>query len=227
MRKIWVCRCTEYGHLDGGESARLVATLRAQGDSVELIDDLCHTAALDSGRMRELASYDVGIACYPRAVKALFARWGLTAPRVLNLRTGNASSLAGELGVSEVMPGAAAEAVVESEASGWVAWYPVIDYPRCVSCGKCVDFCMFGVYFKEGGRVAVEKPENCKTNCPACARMCPAQAIIFPKVGEVPINGAEPVETGKVDAKATAGLMDKLKARNAAGKPRLFKDDPQ
>jgi len=213
--------------LDRGELSRLVAALRAQGDAVELIDDLCHTAALDSGRMRELASFDIGIACYPRAVKALFSRWSLVAPPVLNLRTESAEALAGELGVSAALSEAAAGAEGECKAAGWVAWYPVIDYPRCVSCGKCVDFCMFGVYFKDGGRVAVGKPENCKTNCPACARMCPAQAIIFPKAGEVPINGAEPVASGKGDAKASAGLMDKLKARNASGKPKLFKDDPQ
>jgi NAD-dependent dihydropyrimidine dehydrogenase PreA subunit len=224
MRKIWLCKCAEYGHVDKGESARLAAALRAHGDTVELIDDLCHAAALDSERMQELASFDIGIACYPRAVKALFARWGLTAPPVLNLRTGSASALAKELGVSEVP----AAPFGESEAPEWIAWYPVIDYSRCVGCGKCVDFCMFGVYSKkDGNKVAVEKPANCKTNCPACARMCPAQAIIFPKVGEVPINGAEPVATVKRDTKSTTGLMDKLKARNAAVKPMLFKDDPQ
>ncbi len=227
MRKIWVCRCAEYGHLDRGGAACLVAALRAKGDTVELVDDLCHTAALDSGRMRELSGYDYGIACYPRAVKALFARWGLPAPPLLNLRTSTASALGVELGVLETMPEASVELEGVPGAFSWVAWYPVIDYDRCVVCGKCVDFCMFGVYFREEGRVAVGKPENCKTNCPACARMCPAQAIIFPKVGELPINGAEPVDTGKRDAKPTAGLMEKLKARNAAGKPRLFKDDPQ
>ena len=34
-------------------------------------------------------------------------------------------------------------------------------------------------------------PQSCKNNCPACARICPEAAIIFPKVGESPINGAE------------------------------------
>ncbi len=38
--------------------------------------------------------------------------------------------------------------------------------------------------------MVVAHPESCKNNCPACARICPETAIIFPKVGESPINGA-------------------------------------
>ena len=68
-----------------------------------------------------------------------------------------------------------------SQDSDWQAWYPVIDYSRCTSCGQCADFCLFGVYEKTGDSVKVVNPENCKNNCPACARICPATAIIFPK----------------------------------------------
>ena len=31
--------------------------------------------------------------------------------------------------------------------------------------------------------------ESCKTNCPACSRVCPEAAIIFPKYASGPING--------------------------------------
>jgi NAD-dependent dihydropyrimidine dehydrogenase PreA subunit len=68
----------------------------------------------------------------------------------------------------------------------------VLDYARCTSCGQCFEFCLFGVYTKTSeGKVLVAHPESCKNNCPACARICPEAAIIFPKVGESPINGAE------------------------------------
>jgi len=108
---------------------------------------------------------------------------------------------------------------------GWIAWYPVLDYGRCVNCGQCVDFCMFGVYTRDERGVHVTQPDACKTNCPACARMCPARAIMFPKIKEEPINGAEPVGAAKpVAASRPGGLMDALRTRNAV-KKRLFKDD--
>ena len=63
----------------------------------------------------------------------------------------------------------------------WPSWFPVIDYSRCTSCGQCADFCLFGVYEKDNGKVKVSHPQECKNNCPACARICPQTAIIFPK----------------------------------------------
>jgi NAD-dependent dihydropyrimidine dehydrogenase PreA subunit len=65
--------------------------------------------------------------------------------------------------------------------SDWISWFPVIDYSRCSGCGQCADFCLFGVYEKSEGRVNVINPVECKNNCPACARICPQTAIIFPK----------------------------------------------
>lgn len=67
------------------------------------------------------------------------------------------------------------------EDSGWPSWYPVIDYQRCTACGQCADFCLFGVYEKSDSLVKVVHPRGCKNNCPACARICPSTAIIFPK----------------------------------------------
>ena len=40
-------------------------------------------------------------------------------------------------------------------------------------------------------RIRVVHPQHCKHNCPACARPCPATAIIFPKYDRSPINGGE------------------------------------
>lgn len=76
-----------------------------------------------------------------------------------------------------------------SVEEGVDAWYPVLDKTRCTECGKCHDFCLFGVYAVENKKVRVMKPQNCKNNCPACARMCPSKAIIFPKYEKSPING--------------------------------------
>jgi Pyruvate/2-oxoacid:ferredoxin oxidoreductase delta subunit len=74
----------------------------------------------------------------------------------------------------------------------WVPWFPVIDRSRCKNCKQCLDFCLFGTYaLSADGKVRVEHPDHCKTNCPACARVCPQMAIIFPKHPEGPIDGAE------------------------------------
>lgn len=70
-------------------------------------------------------------------------------------------------------------------------WYPVIDYSRCTNCLECLDFCLFGVYGADGdGRITVENQDNCKKGCPACSRVCPHQAIIFPEYKTAAIAGA-------------------------------------
>jgi Pyruvate/2-oxoacid:ferredoxin oxidoreductase delta subunit len=60
-------------------------------------------------------------------------------------------------------------------------WYPVMDGSRCINCGHCLQFCLFGVYGTgSDGQVDVRNPDQCKTGCPACARICPQSAIMFP-----------------------------------------------
>jgi Pyruvate/2-oxoacid:ferredoxin oxidoreductase delta subunit len=60
-------------------------------------------------------------------------------------------------------------------------WYPVVDESRCTNCQHCLQFCISGVYdTDETGRVRVVVPDNCKPGCPACARICPNSAIMFP-----------------------------------------------
>ena len=71
-------------------------------------------------------------------------------------------------------------------------WYPVIDYSRCTNCMECIDFCLFGVYGVDGlDRILVEQQDNCKKGCPACSRVCPENAIIFPLHKSDAIAGAE------------------------------------
>lgn len=70
-------------------------------------------------------------------------------------------------------------------------WYPVIDYSRCTNCMECIDFCLFGVYgVDQLDRILVENQDNCKRGCPACSRVCPEQAIIFPDFKTPAIAGA-------------------------------------
>ncbi len=70
-------------------------------------------------------------------------------------------------------------------------WYPVIDYSRCTNCLECIDFCLFGVYGIDGvERISVENQDNCRKGCPACSRVCPEQAIMFPDYKTPAIAGA-------------------------------------
>jgi NAD-dependent dihydropyrimidine dehydrogenase PreA subunit len=70
-------------------------------------------------------------------------------------------------------------------------WYPVVDYSRCTNCLECLDFCLFGVYgVDEYDRIFVENQDQCKKGCPACSRVCPEQAIMFPEYKTAAIAGA-------------------------------------
>ena len=56
---------------------------------------------------------------------------------------------------------------------------------------ECLDFCIFGVYgVDDDGHVLVENPESRKKGCPACSRVCPEHAILFPMHRVPAIAGA-------------------------------------
>jgi Pyruvate/2-oxoacid:ferredoxin oxidoreductase delta subunit len=91
-------------------------------------------------------------------------------------------------------------------------WYPVIDYSRCTNCMECIDFCLFGVYgVDEHERLTVENQDNCKKGCPACSRVCPEQAIMFPDYKTPAIAGAPVGAIGnlKIDLSKLFGGADK------------------
>lgn len=90
-------------------------------------------------------------------------------------------------------------------------WYPVIDYSRCTNCMECIDFCLFGVYgLDHSGTILVEQQDNCKKGCPACSRVCPANAIIFPQHKTPAIAGANGEVTSlKIDLSKLFGGEEK------------------
>jgi len=112
----------------------------------------------------------------------------------------------------------------------WKPWFPVIDYDRCTNCMQCLTFCLFEVYgVDKNDKITVQTQSNCKTDCPACSRVCPEVAILFPKYKKGPINGdvvkAEDVkrEAMKVDISALLGgdLYASLRDRQQAARQRF------
>lgn len=98
-------------------------------------------------------------------------------------------------------------------------WYPVIDYSRCTNCLECLDFCLFGVYgVDDFDRIVTENQDQCKKGCPACSRVCPEQAIIFPEYKSPAIAGAETGTVGglKIDLSKLFGGGDVADALSLA-----------
>lgn len=115
----------------------------------------------------------------------------------------------------------------------WKPWFPVIDYSRCTNCMQCLSFCLFEVYgVSKEGKIQVQNHPNCKTECPACSRVCPEVAILFPKYRHSPINGdavnTEDIrrEALKVDISALLGgdIYSMLRDRSAKSKSRFSKE---
>jgi len=98
--------------------------------------------------------------------------------------------------------------VIDEEASR--RWYPVIDLSRCTNCLECIDFCLFGVYgIDRQETILVEQPDNCRQGCPACSRVCPENAIIFPQHKTPTIAGSPEVAGNlKIDLSQLFGAPD-------------------
>jgi len=157
---------------------------------VTILTDLCGVAACNKNLLTNLfinnTEYLV-IGCYRRTMKLLFEQinndfFAQTDFEHINLL--QATSKEEVIDTINRFCGSYKGSSVHREIredSGWPSWYPIIDYTRCTGCGQCADFCLFGVYEKNSNSVKVVNQKGCKNNCPACARICPATAIIFPK----------------------------------------------
>ena len=226
---ITVCACASRTVINRTELIRLVSALKNAGYTVRIVPDLCQTAISDAERMTVIASASV-VACYPRAILSIFDSHGLKPEHNFDLRNQSCEQILNESGISLPVfsPEHAFPEFPPDEKPE--AWYPVIDRERCTTCGKCFDFCLFGVYsVDKKGTVKVTQPQKCKTNCPACARVCPAKAIIFPKYEKSPVNGGlhDEEQFTETDIKALSNIALKQKlAERRSTVPLLKKDKP-
>jgi len=185
------------------------------------------SAPLDAGRraaiLKALLDKGYPVSCNTAAadgaVKLSFREVeGLDAPAVIQL-------------VEQLVEHAGESAA--SASPQWKPWFPVIDYSRCTNCMQCLSFCLFEVYgVSKKGQIQVQNQTNCKTECPACSRVCPEVAILFPKYRHSPINGDEVNtddmrrEAMKVDISALLGgdIYAMLRDRSAKSKSRFSKE---
>jgi len=238
--RVVLCGCVYYDLIPRASREQILAALQQDGVALEVVPDLCGLAANREPRLKTWADEAplTIVACFPRAVRWLFRAAG--APlldgqvRLLNMRTQPPEEIIRELmkdnGLLMIEEKSARSAgaanhqsSIRNHQSDWVPWFPVIDYDRCHNCKQCLNFCLFGVYaLSDEGRVEVRKPAGCKTNCPACARMCPHKAIIFPKYADPHINGEEipdQVQVGQAPGVAPAGdILEGIRQRGAGHK---------
>lgn len=80
------------------------------------------------------------------------------------------------------------EETYEGIPRGKIPWFPIIDYEKCIACGKCVEFCpthAFESEEKDGKkRMFVKNPYNCVVLCRGCDDICPVGAISHPSEKE-------------------------------------------
>lgn len=184
---ILLCDC-QGGVFDPGSIGEIRSSLEPLNARCLVVSDLCGMVAVNPGKIKEdISGYSelLVIGCYPRTMRLLLKQVigdGINALtiRYINLQETEPEEVVGQ--VERFAAGDGAPRIMEiREDSGWPSWYPVIDEVRCTICGQCADFCLFGVYEKTAEAVKVVYPQGCKNQCPACARICPVTAIIFPK----------------------------------------------
>jgi NAD-dependent dihydropyrimidine dehydrogenase PreA subunit len=254
--RLLICQCSHAKILPHEVIQRLLQALSDSGRRFETVSDLCQLAASRDPRLRQLGRGGALkiAACYPRAIKWLFeaadAPLNSLETQVLNLRVESMDTTLPAFLDSVLVPNlpsskARAERPARSgqdrhatpgpiTLEGFRGWFPVIDFDRCTHCMECLGFCLFGVFgVDRDRRVIVQAPESCKNNCPACSRVCPEAAIIFPKFKTGPINGEAVGANGeaerekvKVDISALLGgdVYSRLRIRSAAASEKFSMD---
>ncbi len=216
--RVAVYESTGAEPLDAGVRGDLVAALLSKGYAVTVVRPGATLARFTAGTLVVLGRFteakpseaaDGPVAIHFRDVAALTAAQAVEV--VDGLRGGENLN----------KPGA------------WKPWFPVIDYDRCTNCMQCLSFCLFDVYAVSADKkIQVQNQTKCKTDCPACSRVCPEVAILFPKYRHGPINGdvigADDVrrEVMKVDISALLGgdIYQALRDRSAKSKSRFAKE---
>jgi hypothetical protein len=215
----------------------LAAELAARGVDVIVTPHLYHVAE-NAPLWAELAALDrpltVFLWMHPRPAKWVLRKHSVGADglRVVDLGAADDTDVRdlaeqanpAPAGGSEKTTGAAGAAdrsghargsIRETDAPTATRWYPVLDYDRCIACRQCLQFCLFGVYREKDGGVAATQPDRCKAGCPACSRICPSGAIMFPLYEADPAVAGAPGTTMQPDAAARKMYQERVGTAHA------------
>ncbi len=228
---IIFCNCEYEGSLPDTVKQPVLDALTKSSIDFNFVCDLCGLAAQKDQWFSGLEhdqNYTI-IACAPRALKWLFHLAGSKIPvntAVLNMHEMNSDAILQSLNIEKpCCSNTQNHTDCQPHADdNWIPWFPIIDYDRCTNCKQCLNFCLFNVYeLDDTNKVSVSHPASCKTNCPACARVCPEQAIIFPKHQSPHINGSliqqeESKQNANLNNLLQGDLQDILRKRNAGAK---------
>ena len=202
---ILFCNCGYSDIIDHTIRAEILKKLATTELDFEAVQDLCELAAKKDPKLKRWAQSEslTIVACYRRTVKWLFdsadAELDPEKTKFHNMRASTAEEIISSL-FGKKTPAVDKGKIQLEEKGDWIPWFPVIDHDRCENCKQCLNFCLFSVYeLSQNGQVQVTNPAGCKTNCPACARICPHNAIIFPKYPDSPINGDIVNDSKKTD----------------------------
>ncbi|NOU60963.1 ATP-binding protein [Marinifilum caeruleilacunae] len=190
-KQIFICGCEKDGKIEKESVQKLKKTLEEKNIGFTYIEDMCGTILKNPDDLESLytAKDAVVFGCQARAMQHLVDNSGRRNEE-LATEYYHIDDERDEL-ISSLESGSG-EPLQIKYSDDWKPWYPVIDYERCNGCRKCLNFCLFSVYsVEDDGTVVVSASANCKDMCPACARVCPQNAIIFPKHAESPIDGGE------------------------------------
>lgn len=194
-------------HLDADAAQRdlveqIITAAAHTGHEVVVTPDLYHLSE-DSPVWDELRGLPRRVTLWawqhPRPLRWLLTRHGVDAEQwqLFDLRTMHAAPDAYAVAPEAPAPGRVRRLAEPAP----VRWYPVIDAERCQTCGHCQEFCLFGVYERDATQqVRVAHPDNCKAGCPACSRICPHGAIMFPLYDQDPAIAGAPGTVMSLDA---------------------------
>ncbi|NQT21422.1 MAG: hypothetical protein HQ592_17075 [Planctomycetes bacterium] len=164
----------------------LARALSGAGLPVLLMPHVYHLAEHDA-IWQELAGLPGNVACiswlYPRPTEWVLRRHAISTDLLaFDMAAYDSPEACCTAVVEKTAPAdGSAGTVRELHAEVTERWHPVVDYSRCVNCAQCMQFCLFGVYeLDDADKLIVRNPNNCKPGCPACSRICPSGAIIFP-----------------------------------------------